>query len=157
MRRVSACEASAIALSTPLLQLAKNKVKEDYVLVIDADMIMRTPFTAEVSRRAVRVEASACSRGLGRGAGEAPWRHVAEARPLCAPLNPPSGCGSEAGPGLRRVLWVRQATGRGLLGGLRAAQSLLGPPGRCAMPLRPSQHCFRLQPQRPISTAPPCC
>ncbi|KAL4443932.1 hypothetical protein ABPG75_011669 [Micractinium tetrahymenae] len=27
--------------------LAKNEVKEEYVLVIDADMIMRTPFTAE--------------------------------------------------------------------------------------------------------------
>jgi hypothetical protein len=29
--------------------LAKNDVKEDYVLVIDADMIMREPFTPEVS------------------------------------------------------------------------------------------------------------
>lgn len=28
--------------------LAKNDVKEDYVLVIDADMVMRAPFTPEV-------------------------------------------------------------------------------------------------------------
>ena len=38
--------------------LAKNDIKEDYVLVIDADMIMRQPFTAEV-------------RGLGAVGGRA--------------------------------------------------------------------------------------
>lgn len=46
------CVPPGLPVSCPggrtLLQLAKNEVKEEFVLVIDADMIMRTPFTAEV-------------------------------------------------------------------------------------------------------------
>ena len=50
-------------------RLAKNDVKEDYVLVIDADMIMREPFTPEVSSAACQCTAAAAAAAAGTAAG----------------------------------------------------------------------------------------
>lgn len=55
--------------------LANNDVKEDYVLVIDADMVMREPFTPEVRACGARCWRSLrCWHGRCAAGGQAPGR-----------------------------------------------------------------------------------
>lgn len=93
--------------------LAKNDVKEEYVLVIDADMIMREPFTPEVCRTGRHV--------LWWGAGaavDAPDRLLAASgaawRPVSQSLLPPppwaTGGGRQAGPGSGGLLWLHEGS-----------------------------------------------